>query len=227
MRTDETSRLDENLTDGNSVQESEQSRSAEPSPQSELPEGAKNWQHALQMRQERIKELERQNKEYARKEKEASLSDLTEAEKYKTLYEEQLAKNSEQELRNFVDSQIQGRNIPSVIRQHLLQAPWSIPGVSAELPNNFSVEEAIPVIKKHLPAYLDAVAVSSEPTTPKADNVTEPENTPSDANRPSGVPTVKNRVYTRADVKRLSDEGRYKEHEKEIDDQLRRGIPLL
>jgi len=123
-----------------------------------LPEGSKNWQHALQLAREREKKLQedaetvkKQLKAFQDAKKEQEMADMSETEKLKAVADEEIAKRGKLELKLVIREIIGNKTIPTPIRELLERTPWAIPAVQDELGDTFSWDEAIAAVEKFKP----------------------------------------------------------------------------
>lgn len=202
MTNVETLSPDPSLTGATGTQESKEG-SAEPTGESLL-EGAKNWQHALQQKAEKLKQAEEarlQVEEELRliksKEKERELESLSETERYKRIAEENAQKAASLELKFFVREQLEGKNLPSYMVELITETPWAIPPVKRELGDSFTWDEAISAVKRHLPNYIDSIAVKATTTTEEPVKMV-------DSERYASADVQLQHTYTQEEVKRIA-----------------------
>ena len=214
----ETSSPNDNLTGTTSTQES-QTGSTEPTENKE----SKNWQEALQKSREREKakddELEKARQrlnEYQAREREEKLADMTEAEKYKSIAEEESQKRAKLELKVFISETIAGKEISRPIADLLYESPWAIPPVRKELGDDFTWDDAIASVRRHLPEYVESLLVSgqkpgSEEPLKRVDSERSVDT--------SGVSM--SHVYTREEISRISaDPKEWEKHRERVLSQL-------
>lgn len=221
MKTDvETTGSEKDLTVTRDGKQESTIESTEPAEGRDLPEGAKNWQHALQLAREREQAKEAELAEYRAKldevkaeEKRRSLADLPEIERYKSIAEEESQKRGKLEMRQIVLEAVSGKNIPGAIKDLLLNSPWAIPAVSEELGSTYTWDEAIASVRRHLPAYISLITASEDkPSTPSEESVRRV-----DTERSTGISVVKDHFYTQDEIDKMSPE----EYEKHRDKILR------
>lgn len=223
MTTVETSSQDDILT-GASTTDTQESKAttSEPTEESKekLPEGTKNWQHALQQAREREKaseeaaaEARKKVKEYENREKERKLEGMSEAEKYKALAEEEAQKRTKLELQIFVNQTIAGRDVPAPIVELLTETPWVIPPVYKELGDEFAWDDAIDAVKRYLPDYIDSLLVKGEVAPSEKEPIKRV-----DSERSYDVSAVSmGHVYTREEIARISaDPKEWEKHREKI-----------
>jgi len=222
----ETSRPEGDLTDSKAVQESTEGSTEPTLEPTEVPDDANNWQHALQKSREREKAkeeematLRKELKKIQDTQKAQKLSELGEAERYKTIAEEESAKRGKLEMRVTVQEALAGKNIPQAIRELILETPWAIPPVAKELDDDFTWDEAIDAVQRHLPEYVDSlVAETSSKKEPSGDNSSE---SAIDPERSIENTVVKEHVYTRQEIERLqADPKEWEKHRESILKQL-------
>ena len=223
MTNTETSSPDTNLTDGKPVQESERG-SSEPVGVDSLPDGAKHWQHALQQSREREKKLAEEAEELRKQveavrtqEKLKKMSEMTEVERYKAIASEQEEKRAKLELKLAVQDTLADKRIPRGVQDILLRTPWAIPAVADELGDEFTWDDAIASVKRHLPAYVESLVVDEKPLREEA----EPSSGRVDSERSIDTGVVKQHIYTLEEIKRLGkDPVEWAKHEDAIKKQL-------
>jgi regulator of replication initiation timing len=221
----ETKGSDKDLTVGETKQESA-SGSTEPAKDEDLPEDAKNWQHAIQQAREREKALkveagvlrEKLGKAEA-EEKRKQLADMSEAERYKSIAEEEAQKRGKLEMRQLILEGLADKKVPVALRELLLRSPWSIPAVEEELGQTYTWDEAISAVRRHLPAYIESITASeSEPNTSSEEPIRKV-----DTERSTGSSVVKDHTYTQDEVNRLyKDPVEYEKHREKILRQMAR-----
>ena len=203
----ETTGSHHNLTvDGNIEQEST-TASTEPAEDTSLPEGSKNFQHALQLSREREKALKTELNDYrskldkaAAEEKSRKLAEMSETERYRSIAEEESQKRSKLELRQFVMEATADMKVSRAIKELLLRAPWSIPAVEEELGTEYSWDQVIVAVKRHLPTYLESItAEDTNLSTPSEETIKKV-----DTERSAGATVVKEHFYTKEEIDSLS-----------------------
>lgn len=216
----ETLSPNSNLTDLDKMQESGKG-SAEPAKEEVSPE-EKGFQAALQKKAELLKvreaELEKVKRELQEKEnqeKQRKLADMTEVERYKSVAEDEARKRGELEMRVIVTEAMIGKNIPGPMAELIRETPWAIPPVKRELGSDFTWDEAIEAVRRHLPDYIDSL-VTDIPTKSE-----EPQKV--DSERSMGSPVVQGHIYTQKEVAEISKDPReYEKHRDAIMKQLQR-----
>jgi len=206
----ETLKSDENLTAVKDGQESAKG-STEPT-EDTLLDGAKNWQHALQIKQERLKEerearelAEARLKEIEDAEKQRTLDNLSESDKWKVIAKEEEKKRGALELKQVVKDTLYDKKLPQPIVDLLTETPWAIPQVARELGDNFTWDEAIASVKRHLPSYVESLVVGEIPSEEPLKKV--------DSERSVDTTIIKDHIYTRAEVEALGkDPVAYEKH---------------
>lgn len=218
----ETSKTDVDLTGLNSQEN--QSQPTEPEGE-KLPEGAKNWQHALQLAREREDKLRRdaeeareQAKRLQEEKKQADLAKLSETDRYKAMATEEAEKRAQLELKLTVSEQLAGKNLPKPIVDLLTKSPWVIPAVQDELGSEYTWDEVIDSVKRHLPRYVESLVVETKPSE-------EPQNESSkkvDSERSVGdYSYTPAHVYTLEEVNRIkNDPAEWEKHRVKILKQL-------
>lgn len=215
---------DPNLTDAKGVQES-QEESVGTEETKDLPEGAKNWQHALQQKAELLQKKEREAEELRRllkekedAEKQQRLSQMSEAERYRIQAEDAMRELGELKVKTAVSKMLEGRNIPSGIKEIIERSPWVIPPVADELGDVSSRtwDEVEGSVNRHLPNYINSLEVRKE----EPQNAKEEESAPRviDSERSVDPSVVRNHVYTREEIARLGDD--YEKHRDKILKQM-------
>lgn len=220
----ETSSSQNGLTDNKNVQESTK-ESTDPVGENDLPEGAKNVQHAIQLAREREKAardeaeaIRAKLREIEAKEKQSKMADMSETERYKTLAQEESQKRGKLELRVTVQEAIAGKSLPKGVQDILVRSPWAIPAVQDELGDEFTWDEAIASVKRHLPDYVNSLVVKPE-TTPLEE--AEPSSRRIDSERSVDAGVVRKHIYTRAEVAALSkDPTEWAKHEAAVLKQM-------
>ena len=199
----ETLRSDENLTAVNNGQESEKGLTE---PTEDLLDGAKNWQHALQIKQERLKEerearelAEARLKEIEDAEKQRTMDNLSESDKWKVIAKEEEKKRGALELKLVVKDTLSGKKLPQPIVDLLTETPWAIPQVARELGDNFTWDEAIASVKRHLPSYVESLVVGEIPSEESLKKV--------DSERSVDTTIIKDHIYTRSEVEAIGKDG--------------------
>lgn len=223
MTQNETSSPQVDLT-GQQSQES-QLGSVEPEKGSVLPEEANNWQHALQKKQELIQAKEKELEEIRAllKEKEAAekqkrLAEMSEAERYREVAEEEARRRGELELKFVVAEALVGKKLPSAIEELIRETPWAIPAVKRELGEDFTWDEAVEAVRKHLPDYLESLVVSSpDPITEEQPRKVDSERSMDNAGYSTG------HTYTQQEVEKISkDPKEWEKHRESIMKQIAR-----
>lgn len=174
-----------------------------------LPEGAKNFQHALQMAREREKasheryqKLQEELARYREAEKSKKLSEMDEAEKWKTIAKDESEKRAKLQLELTVDGMLSKYDIPEPIARVIRKAPWAVPEVADVLGDSPTWDETIEAVKENLPVYLESLKKSSKGEA-KGDETSSGESRV-DTER-SEVPNVmKKRSYTREELREIS-----------------------
>lgn len=220
----ETSRPDASLT-GDNTQESTKG-STDTTGESTTD----NWQAALQKAREREKavkeELEETRKKLQAKEddeKKKKLADLSEVDRYKAEAQEEAMKRGKLELTLVVSEALQGRNVPKPMADLLKKNPWAIPQVSEELGDEFTWDEAVASVKRHLPSYVDSLAVESSSTTTSD----EPKKVDSERSVDSGA-IVRDHTYTQTEVAEIAKDPKlYEKHREAIFAQLEKSGGIL
>lgn len=176
----------------------------------------KNWQAALQKKAELLKareaeleETKRRLKEKEDQERSKKLSELSEVDRYKSIAEEESRKRGQSEMKSIVTEALSGKQIPAPIVELLKSTPWAIPEVRKELGEDFTWDDAIESVRRHLPDYIDSLVVNS-PTK------SEESNTKVDSERSIGETVITSgHIYTQREVAELSKNP--KEYEKHRD----------
>lgn len=159
-------------------------------------------------------------------ERERQLAEMSEAEKWKTIAQENAAKAAQSELKAFVTRELTVRKlITHAIAEIVIEAPWSVPAVKKHLSGQPTWEETVEAVKLYLPAYLDSLVVPTgnngqEPPTPPTEEVLPPMDT--ERNTPGGSPSRVKRVWTAAEVSALSEDD-YMKHQAEITQAIAEG----
>lgn len=210
----ETSSPDVNLTAGNTGQESS-SGSTEPTEESALLDGAKNYQHALQKSAEKLKEeraareaVEEKLREVEEAEKQKKLEGLSDTEKWKTIAQEEQEKRGELELKLIVQKAIAGKNLPQPIVELLTTTPWAVPEVYRETKDNFSWDIVTASVSKHLPSYVESLVVEDKPSEEEPLKRV-------DSERSVETTVFKNHIYTRSEVAEISKDSKEWEKHRE------------
>lgn len=201
----ETLSPDKNLTGVSKVQSDTQEsnlKTTEPAKESE------NWQVALQKAREREnaerearEEAESRLKEIEDQEKRKRLENMSEVDKYKSLAEEEAQKRANLELKLIVKDSLVGKDIPTAIVELISETPWAIPAVKRELGSEFTWDQAVASVKKHLPGYIDSLTVV------KANSPLDEEPSKKvDSERSVGSDVVREHIYTQEEVEKISKE---------------------
>lgn len=205
MMNTETSSSQNGLTEDKILQESTK-ESTDPVGENDLPEGAKNVQHAIQLAREREKaareeaeSIRAKLREIEAREKQAKMADMSETERYKTLAQEESQKRGKLELKLTVQEAIAGKSLPKGVEDILIRSPWAIPAVQDELGDEFTWDDAIASVKRHLPEYVESLVVG--PVKPLED--IEPSSKRVDSERSIDSGVVRKHIYTREEVARL------------------------
>lgn len=205
MMNTETSSSQNGLTEDKILQESTK-ESTDPVGENDLPEGAKNVQHAIQLAREREKaareeaeSIRAKLREIEAREKQAKMADMSETERYKTLAQEESQKRGKLELKLTVQEAIAGKSLPKGVEDILIRSPWAIPAVQDELGDEFTWDDAIASVKRHLPEYVESLVVGS--VKPLED--IEPSSKRVDSERSIDSGVVRKHIYTREEVARL------------------------
>lgn len=202
-----TSSSEQDLTGSQTSQESTEESIDTVGTDTDLPDGAKNVQHAIQLARERENEAKRKADELAqevatlrRQEKQQKMAEMTEAERYKTLAEESEAKAARLEIGILVRDSIAGKDLPKPIADLLIKTPWAIPAVTEEIGDSpSSWEDIISSVKKHLPVYVDSLVVKSEKSLEE-----EPSSRRIDSERSVDNVVTADHIYTEEEVKEIS-----------------------
>lgn len=211
----ETTGSDKNLTvAGDSKQESN-IESTEPARDKDLPEGAKNWQHALQLSREReqakeaeLAEIRSKLEEAKAAERRKALEQLPELEQLRATANEEMQKRGKLEMRQLIIEATSDKSVPRAVRDLLLNSPWAIPAVSEELGATYTWDEAITSVKRHLPAYIASIAASEDTSSTSTEETVKKVDTERSAGT-GGV--VRNHIYTQAEVDSM-DDATYEKH---------------
>lgn len=223
MTQNETSSPQVDLT-GQQSQES-QPGSVEPEKSSVLPEDSNNWQHALQKKQELIQAKERELEDMRKRlkdkedaEKQRRLAEMSEAERYKTMAEEETRRRGELELRFVVAETLNGKNVPQALVELIKETPWAIPPVKKVLGEDFTWDEAVDAVREHLPAYIESLVVSdSKPTLEEQPRKVDSERSIGDAGFTTG------HIYTQAEVAEISkDPKEWEKHREAVLKQMQK-----
>lgn len=210
---DETLSPDENLT-GDKVPQENTPGSSEPQEETKTPEelekALKGFQRDQQKSREREKVKDRKIDELTETidsikaaEKQKKLEGMDEVTRYKTMADDAVTEKGKLEMRIVVNEALEGRNLPQVVVDILRNAPWAIPTVKAEIGEQFTYEDAIASLKRHLPAYLDSFEVGND--DPATEDTPDSSNPPVDTERSNDETTVvKNHFYTRAEINKIA-----------------------
>jgi hypothetical protein len=217
-----TTGSDPNLTVAEDSKQESQGESTELTEDEGLPEGSKNWQHAIQLAREREKAMKAELETFRAKleEKQAEdktkkLAEMSETERYKSIAEEEAQKRGKLEMRQLILEATADKKIPKPLKDLLLRAPWSIPAVEEELGTEYTWDQAIAAVKRHLPTYLESITAEEEtPSTPSEETVKRV-----DTERSTGATVVKEHFYTKDEIDAISRDP--KEYEKHRDKILR------
>ena len=220
MINSETLSPEQTLTVDQTVKQESNVGSSEPEGNDNLLDGAKNFQHAIQRERERVKALEAQLKEKEEIERSKKLADMSELERYETLLKEREEELGRLKLGSFVRESVEGKELPKAIEQLLIKSPWAIPAVAEELGSEFTWDQAIDSVKRHLPEYVDSLVVKKTPV-----NNSEEELLPRriDSERTVDSSVVREHLYTREEVAELAKNPiEYEKHRLKIMSQLQK-----
>lgn len=202
-----TTGSDPNLTVDEEVKQESEVESTELTDDTSLPEGSKNWQHAIQLAREREKAAKAELDEMRAKldaakaeEKSKKLAEMSEAERYKSIAEEEAQKRGKLEMRQLILEGLADRNVPKPLKDILLRAPWSIPAVEEELGTEYTWDQAIASVKRHLPTYLESITVGEEAPIKSSEEPVKRV----DTERSAGSSVVKEHYYTKLEVDSMS-----------------------
>lgn len=223
MTKSETSNQDPSLTEVKDLQESKGQVSEPGEENKDLPEGAKNWQHAIQLAREREQRLQEEKEEIARKladkeaaEKKRRMEEMSETDRYKAMAEEESAKRGKLELQLIVKDAIAGKKLPKAIEDLIVKTPWAIPAVADELGSEFTWDQAVDSVKHHLQGFVDSLVVQDD-TKP----LTEEPSRRVDSERSVDTAVVRDHIYTREEIEKLSrDPQEWEKHRPKILKQL-------
>ena len=200
MIQDETLKADEDLTVTNSEQENLKG-STEPSEEDAngILDGAKNFQHALQRKQERIKELERELRIKSEAEKQKKLADMDETERWKLTAEEEQNKRAQLEIKLIVERAIKGKSISEPVLAVLRETPWVFPAIKRELTiGESSWDETIDAVERNIDSVVGSLESQSTETPMEPKRV--------DSERSGNNTTItKNRTFTLREVEEMDD----------------------
>lgn len=224
MTNTETSSSQNGLTEDKNLQESTK-ESIDPVGENDLPEGAKNVQHAIQLAREREKKAQQEAEEYRKQladikaaEKRKQLADMSEVEQATARALEAEAKAAKLEIRSFVRDEINGKNLPKPVMELLVETPWSIPSVQRELDSGAienTWEDIASSVRRHLPAYIDSLVVDQKPIQEESSSRMV------DSERTIDSSVVKRHVYTRDEIAKIgSDPVEWAKHEEAIKKQI-------
>ena len=203
MTQDETLSPSENLTGDELSQESGNTVTEPPKDttnnQVDL-DGANNWQHALQLKQERIKALEaaqaekdRKIRSYEESDKKKRLGEMDEVERLKLVYAEKEEEVAKLKLERVVDRATAGKEIPASVLEILKETPWVFPAIKNELRFGESTwEETVDAVTRNIDSVVESLTV-------KADKTLQEQPRRVDSERSAGDTVVKNRPLTRAE----------------------------
>lgn len=217
----ETSRPDASLTGGNTQESTKGSTDTAGETTST---GSENWQAALQKAREREKAIKEELEDTRNKlkvkeeeDKKKKLADLSEAERYKAEAQEEAMKRGKLELTMVVSEALEGRNVPRPIADLLKKSPWAIPEVSEELGDEFTWDEAVTSVKKHLPSYVDSLVVNSTAISDEPKKVDSERSVDSSA-------VIRDHIYTQVEVAEIAKDPKlYEKHREAILTQLSKG----
>lgn len=222
----ETLRPQDNLTGTDSTQESNLGSADPTGTQSTDDTSTKNWQKALQDKVDIIKQKENEAAELRAKlrdkeeaEKRKKLEEMSEVEILRATAEEETQKRGKLEMSLLVQKAIAGKNILPAVVEMIQESPWSIPAVARELGNDFTWDQAIESVGRHLPDYVNSLVVDSN-TGEK-----EPEvETRIDTERSTGSAIGATHVYSLEEIKALAkDPVEYEKHRNAILRQVSQG----
>jgi hypothetical protein len=171
---DETSRSDTPVTEKAPAESEQTEESTEPSEGDEqeaegaLPEGTKNWQHAIQQAREREKAAVKRARKVEKQLRDQSLDKMSDADKFKTIAAEETEKRAKLELQLIVDRELHKYSLPTPVEKLLRDKPWMIPGVEEDIGPEPTWDDTITAVRKHLPTYLTELKGSLAPGPKKA-----------------------------------------------------------
>jgi hypothetical protein len=215
----ETLSPDPSLTGGNTQEN--KGGSVEPA-KDEVSLEDKGFQAALQKKAELLKAKEAELEEAKRKirgiedqEKQRKLADMSEVDRYKSVAEDEARRRGEIEMKFIVAEALLGKNIPTSIAELIRESPWAIPPVKRELGSDFTWDDAIESVRRHLPEYINSLVVDS-PTKSEE----EPQKKV-DSERSVETYVSSGHVYTQREVAEISrDPKEYEKHRPAIMKQL-------
>lgn len=226
----ETSRPESNLTGAESSQESVDGSTEPTEDRSESGEGKviAGFQRSLQEAREREKKTEKQLADLRRElrrlndeKKKAELGSMSEADQYKALAEEEQKKRAMLEIELLIKDSVEGKNIPPKIVKLLRKSPWAIPEVQDELGDDYSWDDVIDSVTRHLPDYVNSFVEPEEaPTTEDLEEI----EAKVDAERSTDFAVTRNHIYTREEVARIQAAGpdEWEKHREAIMAQMAR-----
>lgn len=224
MTNTETSSSQNGLTGDKNSQESTLESTEPVGQNTDLPTGAKNVQHAIQLAREReaaakaeAERLANENAELKRQKKAKDLAEMSETERYKSMAEESEARAARAELGMFVRDSIGGKQLPKPIQDLLVKTPWAIPAVVDEIGDSpQSWDEIISSVKKHLPVYVESLVVKTEQPLEE-----EPSSKRVDSERTNDTVVVRNHIYTKEEVAQIAkDPKEWAKHDAAITKQI-------
>lgn len=219
----ETTGSDKDLTGVNNTQEGTVG-STEPADDEGLPEGAKNYQHALQLSREREKvakaemeALRAKLDERSAEEKRQKLADMSETERFRSIAEEESQKRGKLEMRQFILEGLADKKVSKALKDLLLESPWSIPAVKEELGSTYTWDEAIASVKRHFPAYIESITASEDSQSTSSEGSSRKV----DTERSGTSSVVREHLYTQDEIDKISkDPVEYEKHRDKILRQL-------
>lgn len=227
----ETSRPNADLTGSEATQESSNGSADPAGTQSQDDTSTdKNWQKALQDKVELIKQKESEAdglraklKAIEDERKRQQLEEMSEADRYKSIADEEIQKRGKLEMKLLVQRALEGKNIPSAIRDLISETPWVIPPVKKELGGDFTWDQAIESVGRHLPDYVNSLVVDSN-TSKDPEIIVEKEKI-IDSERSTGNAIGGGvHIYTLDEIKKLSENpAEYEKHRDKILSQLSKG----
>ena len=202
MTQDETLKSSNDLTVPEEGELENSNGSTEPSEDNKdqsLPDGSKNWQHALQVKQERIKQLEAKVKANEEYEKQKKLADMDEVERLKLNLQEEQDKRASLELKLIIEDAVKGKNIPVAVLDVLKDTPWVFPAIKRNIVlGDTSADEMIDAVRDNINEVVETLEVKGE-STPVEQRVSRKV----DSERSSEGVVIKDRPLTLAEYKAI------------------------
>ena len=206
---------DESSTEDNSNANERDEESTESSPTEENEEEETprdNAQKAIQEARERENAAVERARAAEKKLREKELSKMTEADRVKEELTQTQSELAELKVGSVIDTELAKVGLASSpIAALIKKSPMGIPGVQEDLGEEYSLEDAVTAVKKHLPSYLESVVADLKPKSQKDSEKESDESEDSGSSTAStkvdeerSAPPVKDKIYSREEIAEMA-----------------------